>query len=262
MESMESMFAAVVFTGALFLGVLAALDAGRRLGLRAIAAQPGAGPAGTGAIEGAVFGLLGLLIAFTFSGAASRFDVRRDLIVQETNAIGTAYLRIDTLPQDRQAAMRGRFRDYLNTRIEVYRHRTDFQAARAALDRSAVLQNALWTGAIDAVQAPGAMAAAPMLFLPALNEMFDITTTRLMATRTHPPMVIFVLLFVMALASSAFAGYGMAVSPSRRWFHAIGFALVVAVAVYVILDLEFPRLGLIRVDSFDQALIDLRAGMR
>ena len=100
------------------------------------------------------------------------------------------------------------------------------------------------------------------MLLPALNEMIDITT-RTMATKIHPPAVIFVMLFGVALASALLAGYGMAGGKSRNWLHMLGFAAVLAVAVYVILDLEFPRrLGLIRVDAFDQTLVKLRESMK
>ena len=81
--------------GGLFLGLLLMMEAGRRLGVRRLAADPEGARAGIGAVEGAVFALLGLLIAFTFSGAASRFDDRRHLVAEEANAIGTAWLRID-----------------------------------------------------------------------------------------------------------------------------------------------------------------------
>ncbi len=83
---------------ALFAGMLLLLDIGRRIGARRRAQDAGGAGAGTGAVEGAVFALLGLLVAFTFSGAASRFDARRALVVEEANAIGTAYLRLDLLP--------------------------------------------------------------------------------------------------------------------------------------------------------------------
>ena len=92
--------------------------------------------------------------------------------------------------------------------------------------------------------------------------MIDITTTQVMATQMHPPIVLFAMFFGLALAASLLAGYGMTGSKVRSRFHMLGFALVMAVAVYVILDIEYPRLlGLIRVDAFDQALIDLRESM-
>jgi hypothetical protein len=245
----------------LFLGMLALIEAGRRIGVRRLAADPEGARAGTGAIEGAVFALLGLLIAFTFTGAASRFDDRRHLVIEETNAIGTAYLRLDTLPADAQPALREAFRRYLDTRLEAYRVLPDLTAAQAALARANAIQAEIWGQAVAAVRAPGALSAAPILLLPALNEMFDITTTRTMAARTHPPAIVFAMLFALGLASALLAGYAMAGSRSRGWLHALGFAAVMAASVYIILDLEFPRLGLVRVDAFDQALVDLRASM-
>jgi hypothetical protein len=96
-----------------------------------------------------------------------------------------------------------------------------------------------------------------MLLLPALNAMLDITTSRTLAARIHPPMPIFIMLFGLALSSALLAGYSMAGARSHPWFHMLAFAAVIAGAVYVILDLEFPRLGLIRFGAFDQALADL-----
>src|SRR6185436_12330422 len=91
---------------ALFLGMLLASQAGRRLRMATRARNPGAETKGSGAAEAAVFGLVGLLIAFTFSGAASRFEARRHLITAEANAIGTAWLRLDLLPADAQPEIR------------------------------------------------------------------------------------------------------------------------------------------------------------
>ena len=105
----------------LFLGMLILLEVGRRIGARRLAEDPEGAEAGVGTVEGAVFALLGLLIAFTFSGAASRVDTRRQLIVEETNNIGTAYLRLDLLPVEALPGLREKFRLYVDTRLEVYR---------------------------------------------------------------------------------------------------------------------------------------------
>src|SRR5262245_13808168 len=241
--------------------MLGALQVGRRLGLRRLERDGGGAAEGVGAVDGAVFALLGLLLAFTFSGASARFDHRRDLIVEETNAIGTAWLRLDLLPAPEQPALRDAFRRYLDSRLAVYRVLPDLTAARQKLARSNELQAEIWRRAVSAARADGAPPAAAILVLPALNAMIDITTTRTMATQMHPPLVVFAMLVGLALAASLLAGYGMTGSAVRSWFHMIGFALVMAIAVYVILDLEYPRLGLIRVDAFDQALADLRASM-
>jgi hypothetical protein len=245
----------------LFLSMLICLEVGRRMAVRSRKEDSEATAEGVGAVNGAVFALLGLLIAFTFSGASARFDTRRELIVEETNHIGTAYLRLDVLPINTQPALRESFRRYLDARIEIYEKLPDIEAAKESLAKANEVQRQIWQQAVAAVRAEGALSAAPMLLLPALNAMFDITTTRTMATQMHPPIIIFVMLFGLSLAASLLAGYGMGGTGTRRSFHMCGFALVMAAAVYVILDLEYPRLGLIRVEAFDQALIDLRQSM-
>ena len=175
---MNHAFNAFLITLALFAGIMMLLEIGRRIGNHRLTQDAKGARIGTGTVEGAVFALIGLLIAFTFSGAAARFDDRRALIVQETNAIGTAYLRLDLLPADAQPALRELFRRYLDSRLEIYRKLPDIEAARAELARSTQLQNTIWTQAIAASRQEGAPPAATMLLLPALNEMIDITTTR------------------------------------------------------------------------------------
>lgn len=100
----------LLIASALFFGMMLFLETGRRIGVRRRAQDPEGAGAGTGAVEGAVFALLGLLVAFTFSGAASRFDARRALVAEEANAIGTAYLRVDLVPANAQPALRDLFR--------------------------------------------------------------------------------------------------------------------------------------------------------
>ena len=117
---MEKALLPLLVAVALFLGLVLVLNAGRRLGARRRKKSPGP-LEGLGAVEGAVFGLLGLLIAFTFSEAAARFNVRRDQIVQEINMIGTAWLRLDLLPAAAQPAIRDHFRRYVDARLSVFR---------------------------------------------------------------------------------------------------------------------------------------------
>lgn len=263
---MNYTLSAFLITLSLFIGMLLLLEIGRRIGVRRRARDPEGAVAGTGPIGGAVFALLGLLIAFTFAGAASRFDTRRALIVDEANAIGTAYLRIDILPADTQPPLRDLFRRYVDSRLEVYRQLPnikllDISAVLAKLAGVNRLQGEIWSQAVSASRMEGASPSAVMLLLPALNEMIDITTTRTMAAETHPPGIIFIMLFGVALTSALLAGYEMAGGQSRNWLHMLGFAAVLAIVVYVILDMEFPRLGFIRVDAFDRVLVEVRKGM-
>lgn len=258
---MKQILIAAFSSGGLFVGMLLLLETGRRIGIRRTQQDAEGVRAGLGAVDGAIFGLMGLLIAFSFSGAASRFDGRRQLVVEEANAIGTAWLRLDLLPAGAQPALREKFRRYVDSRLEVYRRLPDLESALAELDRSRALQGEIWSDAVASCREPGGQQAT-MLLLPALNQMIDITTTRTMAAKTHPPVIIFGMLAVLALACSLLAGYGMAGGKTRSWIHMIVFAAILAVTVYVILDLEFPRLGIIRVDAVDQVLVELRQSMK
>jgi hypothetical protein len=248
-------------TVCLFVGMLVLLEVGRRAGVRRSAADPEGARAGVGPVEGAIFALLGLLLAFTFSGATSRFDARRQLIAAEINAIRTAYLRLDALASGEEAMLRDVFRRYVDARLESYRALPDVDAARRAQARATALQGEIWRQVMVACRAPGAQSSAPMLLLPAVNSMFDVATARTMATEIHPPEIIFVMLFGIALASALLAGFGMGTARSRSWLHMVLFPAAVALAVYVIIDMEYPRYGLIRVDAFEQELADLRRSM-
>ena len=249
---------AVTFVVALCVGMVACFEIGQRLGARA--AKKEGGKVGLGAVEGAIFALLGLLIAFTFSGAASRFEARRHLIIDEANDIGTAYLRIDLLPAEAQHEIRGLFRSYLDARLSAYRHVYEMNVARAELAKAHDLQKEIWNQSVAAAKQSNTTAAS-MLLLPALNAMFDITTVRTAATEDHPPIEMFLMLGLIALASSLMAGYQLVGTERRSTLHIIGYVLILSISIYVILDLEFPRLGIIRVDHFDHYLVDVRNTM-
>ncbi|WP_243309931.1 hypothetical protein [Fundidesulfovibrio agrisoli] len=243
------------------LGILGCLELGKWLGTRSAVKRPDEAKSKAAAtLEAAVFGLVGLLIAFTFSGATSRFDHRRHLIVEEANAIGTAWLRLDVLPQSAQPAVKELFRKYVDSRLATYAAMPDLDAAHAELGRTVALQNEIWKAAVAACQTEEGQRAG-ILVLPALNNMIDITTTRTMATLFHPPSIIFALMFGLVLGSMVMVGYDHALAKSRSWVHIIGFAALMAITVFIIMDLEYPRLGLIRVDDFDRVLRELRQSM-
>lgn len=242
----------------LFLVMMLAVEAGRRIGRHRYARDPETFSEGLGAAEGAIFALLGLLVAFTFSGAASRFEDRRHLITQEANDIGTAWLRIDLLPAADQPAMRELFRRYTDLRIAAYEHVRDEAGTAAKIAAAQELQGEIWRLAVAGVRKPDAAPGAPQVLLPSLNEMFDIVTTRITATRNHPPLAIYLLLGVLCAVGSMLFGYSIGASRNPNWLHRLAFAGIMALAIYVILDLEFPRRGLIRIDAEDTVLVELR----
>jgi len=250
----------VVF-GGFFAALIAALEIGRRAGRIAFAtADAGARPAGLSTVEAVAFGLLGLLMAFTFSGGAARLDTRRTQIVDEANAIGTAWLRLDMLPPAAQPKLRDAFRRYTDSRIALYRTFSEDgpEAARTEYARSAALQKDIWAAAVDACRE---LPSAPVVVLPALNAMFDIASTRLAATQMHPPIVVYVVLAVISLVCGFLVGYEMGATEAPSRAHMLVLAAILSLTFYVILDFEYPRLGIIRIDDFDRLILQVRASM-
>ncbi len=247
---------------ALFVGIVICLEAGRDWGTYQIAVHGAEARTGVGMVDGAVYAMLALLLGFSFNGAAARFDARRALIAQEVNAIGTAWQRIDVLPADAQTtAIRSGVQRYVDAILESYAQKS---GATDPFSETAEMTNAqgdLWSHAVAACIAP-AGERARMLLLPALNEMFGLVEQERLARRIHPPAIVYVMLALTALASSLFAGYGMAGTPTRNWLFTVGVAATISSILYVIVELEYPRRGLVRVDEMDQALVELRATMR
>ena len=115
--------------------------------------------------------------------------------------------------------------------------------------------------AVEAIgHAPSPPVAAQIL--PSLNDMFDIVTTRTAATQMHPPAVVWVMLGGLALVCSVLVGYDLDRGVRRDWLHLLTFALLFSLTLYVIIDMEYPRLGLIRVTATDRVLQDVRDSMR
>ncbi|MEO8596588.1 MAG: DUF4239 domain-containing protein [Candidatus Solibacter sp.] len=255
----EFILAALFIFATTFAATLALLRVGRRIGIRKRASDP-EGAVGLGAIEGAVYGVMGLLLAFTFSGAAARFDVRRQLIVRETNAIGTAYLRLDLLPPDYPAKLRDDFRNYVDARLSLNRTRLE-GVAKTEMSAATAFQGQIWKQAVAACKEANSPAVTSLV-LSSLNEMIDVTTMRTAASQTHPPLVVYLMLLTLLFTSSLLAGYGSSGGISPSWLHMLGYASIMAISVYVILDIEFPRVGFVRVDYVDQLLRDLRDSMR
>ena len=182
--------------------------------------------------------------------------------MEESNDIGTAWLRLDLLPPASQPPLRDAFRRYADSRILTYRKVADMDldGARAEYAKSAAIQNEIWAGAVAACRE--APSQASVVLLPALNAMIDITTTRLAATEMHPPMIVYGVLFVVSFGCALLAGYEMGASAARSWLHVLAYAVGVAFILYVIADFEYPRIGLVQLESFDRYLADVRALMK
>lgn len=208
-------------------------------------------------IEGMVFALLGLLVAFTFSGAYDRFENRELKIIEEINSITTAYDRIALLKPELQPAMREVFKAYVDERIATYQRLAEFRGFDTEFVRLKQLQNNVWNKAIASVNATNSNSTT-IVFIPAVSNMLEIANTRIMITRVHPPAQIFILLIGLAALSAFLAGYSMAKNKTYSLVYTLCFSAIMAFTLYVVIDLEFPRIGMIRVDAFDNLLVEMR----
>lgn len=214
----------------------------------------------TTAIQASLFALLGLLIAFTISGGESRLDTRRKLIVAEANAIGTAYLRLDMMPPAAQPNLRELFRRYTESRIAYFSQVSHLDKLHELRARSTQLQDQIWHATVAAAHdTPDTRPA--LLGLPAINAMIDVSTERDGALQTHVPIAMFVLLIVLAFACAFLAGVEMSKQPRPSAFHVLAFATTLALTCYVIVNVEFPRWGFVRIGAFDQLLVQVRHQM-
>ncbi len=249
-----------------FISSLILLNCGRQLGLRYLKKSGVGSMSGLPTVEGAVFALIGLLLAFTISGALQRFDERRQLVVQEANAIGTAYDRFALFEGDARD-LQARLKDYTKARIELYRMPRDFSLwQRAELWppeqqlKIRELKSKVWDATVAACPQSNYRAACS-LELAALANAFEVARLREAAVERHPPQIVYAMLFGLGLGGSLLAGFGMATA-ARSWIHMVIFAAVLAITLYVVTDIEYPRLGLIRVDSADHFLVDVYEQMR
>jgi hypothetical protein len=194
-------------------------------------------------LEGAVLGLLSLLLGFSFAMAVSRYDNRKQLELDEANAIGTTWLRTAALDEPIRTASRAALRDYVPARLSFFAAGTDPAAVDESLSRTSVLQTRLWNLATDA--ANGQPNPYKALYLASLNECFDVSEKRTAAAfEDRIPKAAWVLLLFMSAAASALVGIGLSV---RSKSLLLVVPLVIGATLTLILDIDSPRSGFIRV---------------
>ncbi|RZI40758.1 DUF4239 domain-containing protein [Herbaspirillum sp. HC18] len=202
---------------------------------------------------GATLGLLAFILAFTFGLAATRFDARRQLLLDEANAIGTTYLRAGMLPE-RRDAIRALLRDYVDTRLNAVETGRIVEGIR----RSENLQNQLWEHAV-AVAEKNPDSVIVGLFIQALNDVFDIHSNRVTAARNRIPVAIWGALLGISVLSFAAMGYHAGLVGISRSLAVIAVAFTFSAVIWLIADLDRPREGSLRISQ--QPLIDLRQSM-
>jgi hypothetical protein len=211
--------------------------------------------AGLGAVEGALLGLLALLLGFTFSLSNSRYDSRLKVIIEEANDIGTAILRADLYPDSIRNAMRAEFKNYVETRIEFFEAGKDLPRVMAAMDSTTAIQNRLWNIAATLGRDRDNLHRTAQM-IPALNAMIDVTTTRAALTLAKVPDLILFLLFLLCFTSSFMLGYSKGIK--NDWIVTIIFSLMIGITIFTILDLDRPRSGVITMDGVNDNIRLLR----
>ena len=238
----------------ILLVVLFSVEFGYRLGKYRRSRREEEKEAPVGTMVGATLGLLAFILAFTFGLAAARFDTRRQVLLDEANAIGTTYLRAGMLPE-RGEEVRRLLRDYVAARLEAVQPGKLAEGIR----RSENAQQQVWTEAeVIAEKNPNSIIVG--LFVQSLNEMIDLHAKRVQAAvRSRIPGAIWLGLFAVAVLSLAAMGYLEGLSGTRRSLAVIAVAITFSVVIELIADLDRPQEGVLRVSQ--QALLDVQRSM-
>lgn len=209
----------------------------------------------SGPLTGAMMGLLALLMAFTFGMANSRYDLRRELVISEANAIGTAILRTEVYPDSIRNNLKAMLKEYVETRIGYYKAGLDNRARDSFLQQTNEMGHRIWHSAAQYARKDDVTTRTSQL-LPALNEMIDLVTTRKAAGEAHLPPSILYFLFALCFCVSFMMGYDR--KARFDWVVSAGFSIMLSITIYIILDLDRPRSGMINLDRPNEKMVELR----
>jgi hypothetical protein len=209
-----------------------------------------------GSISSTLLGLLALILAFTFSMANSRFDTRRELAVQEANAIGTVLLRTEFFPDSIHSVLKNSLNNYLEERITIIEAGTDVEKMIIHLNRSDSIGKSLWNQVTEFSKSDPNLVKTSEI-VPALNEMIDLSTSRLAAGEANIPPSIQWFLITLCICSTFLLGYER--KDDFDWILVVGFSLMLSITVFSIIDLDRPRSGLVTMDEANSKIIQLRS---
>ena len=250
----------LVLCAVLLAALLLSIEAGHRLGCRAPETHWDASGGAFLSLSSATMALLGLLLAFSFSMSVTRHDARQLVILKEAKVIGTVYMRSDFLSAEQSAPMKALLKSYVDQRLAYHSANHDDPALPEVRKQTDTLQRQLWAIAAMADNYREPKAVQLGLLSSAVNDMSDAASEAQFARDDHVPPAVIWLLFVVTLVSGAMAGYAFGARRQRNWLAFAGFAVMIVIVVYTILDLDRPLRGLIQVDQ--APMLSLKAGMR
>jgi hypothetical protein len=234
--------------------ILAVSELGWQLGTR----SDSRGGSNVSTLESAMLGLLALIIGFSFAMALSRFEARRDAVLNEANAIGTTALRARLLPDPHRAETLKLLREYIQIRLDIVQSGQSLADLKTAVDRSNGVQEALWLQ-VKALTVKDNGMVPTGLFIQALNEMIDNQAKRLAALRNRIPNIVLLGLFGIAAVAGGFAGYASGLDTKRTRLPVYIMGLLVATVILLIFDLDRPSSGFII--NNQQSMIDTAANI-
>lgn len=209
----------------------------------------------TGSVQASILGLLALLLGFTFSMSMQRFDNRSMALIDEANAIGSAVLRVELLPKNQQESARALFKDYIELRVAAGKLDITQRSERQKYQQHITeLQNKLWHIAVTATQ-EDPRSVTTGAFIKSLNDAFDSQVKRGAILQAHVPEPILLLLFFVFVSSISMMGYSSGLSGKRLTVPVMLVSLLIALIVFIIIDLDRPRRGIITVNQ--SAMTDL-----
>ena len=251
LQSSSSLLLAVI----IFILIIVCYLFGHDMRRRVIKKYPDRSTIELGAINGTLLGLLGLLLAFTFSMASSRFDNRRQVIIEEANDIGTVILRTDVYPDSVRQLLRANLKEYVEARIAFYHVGMDEKKIIECTLKTDSINSKIWLTVANYAKTNNSLTIASQM-IPALNAMIDITTTRRAAGEATIPDSIMFFLFLLCLVSGFLLGYDN--KNKIDWVVVMGLAIMLSTTVFNIIDLDRPRSGLINVDKPNEKIVELR----
>lgn len=243
----------IVFT--LLLSILLFYYLGVKIGTHKKLHNPEAKAEGIGPLEGALLGLLSLLLSFTFGQSASRFDARRTLIVQESNDIGTVILRSDMYEDTIRNQFRKDLQEYVEARIAYYEELDD-NIIDQLRSNAEIISGRIWDRAMTASKkTPDFVRDNQMV--PAINAMIDIVGSRDASRLATVPDLIVYLLIILTILGSFIVGYSKK-EKKHDWIIIALYALMTVLTIYTILDLDRPRRGNIQTTVAYEKINELR----
>ncbi len=239
--------------------LLAGSEAGFRLGRRAQSKIGESTKSQISAVEAAILVLLGLLLGFTMSMAVSRFEARKQVVLEEANAIGTAYLRTRLLPAPDGPAIADLLRQYVDVKLDYMRVGLDMGQLLAKRAQAARLQQEFWSRAVAYAQRDPSPARVGLL-LQSLNQVIDMEAAHWMTFHNHVPDTVIYVNALVSLLAVLLVGYTFGLQGRRQLFSMCLLALAIAVVLLVIVDLDRSLRGIIQVSQ--QPLIELQQQLR